>query len=89
MPPGRTEAAWSLFGRGEALLVAGSSLTVYSGLRFVRRAREAGLPVAIVNLGKTRADGDAAIRVTGRTGTILPDLAASLIPRRALRPRLR
>ena len=33
-------AAWDLFDRGEVLLVVGSSLTVYSGFRFVRRASE-------------------------------------------------
>lgn len=39
-----------------ALLVAGSSLTVLSGLRFVRRAAAAGTPVVIVNRGGTRGD---------------------------------
>jgi NAD-dependent SIR2 family protein deacetylase len=41
---------------GGALLVAGSSLTVMSGLRFVRRAAKAGTPVVIVNRGGTRGD---------------------------------
>ena len=39
-----------------ALLVAGSSLTVMSGFRFVRRAAKAGTPVVIVNRGATRGD---------------------------------
>ena len=39
-----------------ALLVAGSSLTVMSGLRFVKRAARAGTPVVIVNRGATRGD---------------------------------
>ena len=39
-----------------ALLVAGSSLTVMSGFRFVRRAARAGTPVVIVNRGATRGD---------------------------------
>ncbi len=38
------------------LLVAGSSLTVMSGFRFVRRAAKAGTPVVIVNRGATRGD---------------------------------
>lgn len=46
-----------------ALLVAGSSLTVMSGLRFVRRAAKAATPVVIVNRGETRGDPLAAIRV--------------------------
>jgi len=40
----------------EALLVLGSSLTVMSGLRFVRQAHRAGIPVVIVNRGATRGD---------------------------------
>jgi NAD-dependent SIR2 family protein deacetylase len=40
----------------EALLVVGSSLTVMSGLRFVRQAHRLGLPVVIVNRGATRGD---------------------------------
>jgi NAD-dependent SIR2 family protein deacetylase len=46
-----------------ALLVAGSSLTVMSGLRFVRRAHQIGVPVVIVNRGVTRGDDLATVRV--------------------------
>lgn len=63
---------------GEVLLVAGSSLTVFSGFRFVRRARERGIPVAIVNLGPTRGDELAALRVEGRLGEVLPAVAEEL-----------
>jgi NAD-dependent SIR2 family protein deacetylase len=42
--------------RGSALLVLGSSLTVMSGLRFVRRAAKRSMPVVIVNRGATRGD---------------------------------
>lgn len=57
------DAAWALFDRAEVLLVVGSSLTVFSGYRFVRRAAEHGVPVAIVNRGPTRGDPHAALRV--------------------------
>ena len=52
----RCYAAVEALGRGGALLVAGSSLTVMSGLRFVRRAAQGGTPVVIVNRGTTRGD---------------------------------
>lgn len=42
--------------RADAVLVVGSSLMVYSGFRFVRAAAERGLPIAVINRGKTRAD---------------------------------
>jgi len=71
-------AAWDLFAEAEALLVVGSSLAVYSGFRFVRRAQEQGLPVAIVNQGPTRADEVAAAKVSAPAGAILPRLAATL-----------
>jgi NAD-dependent deacetylase sirtuin 4 len=71
-------AAWALFGQAEALLVVGSSLAVYSGFRFARRAHELGLPVALVNDGPTRADELAEVKVGGRVGEILPRLAEAL-----------
>jgi NAD-dependent SIR2 family protein deacetylase len=79
VPPDRVEGAWELFGRGDALLVVGSSLSVWSGYRFVARAAEEGVPVGIVNLGPTRGDGDAAVRVRGRAGEVLPELADALM----------
>ena len=48
---------------GGALLVAGSSLTVMSGLRFVKRAARAGTPVVVVNRGRTRGDELAAYKL--------------------------
>ena len=52
-----------LAANGGALLVAGSSLTVMSGLRFVRHAHALGVPVVVVNRGVTRGDDLAAVRV--------------------------
>jgi len=70
--------AWRVFGESDVLLVVGSSLTVYSGRRFIYRAREVGMPIAIANIGPTRADDVAAVKVEGRLGRILPDLAEAL-----------
>lgn len=79
VPPDRVEEAWSLFGEGEALLVVGSSLSVWSGYRFVARAAEEAVPVGIVNLGPTRGDDAAAARVRGRAGEVLPELVEALL----------
>jgi len=59
-----------------ALLVAGSSLTVMSGFRFVRRAAKAGTPVVIVNRGATRGDELAAYCLDVGTSEFLTALAA-------------
>ncbi len=72
------DSAFELLDAAEALLVVGSSLAVFSGFRFVRRARERGIPVALVNLGPTRADGEAVVRIDGRAGEVLPELASAL-----------
>lgn len=80
--PAETVAqAWSLFGEAEVLLVAGSSLTVYSGRRFIYRAQQEGVPIGIVNLGPTRADEMAAAKVDAPLGQILPALADALADR--------
>ena len=56
VPKERVQQAYSLVDDADALLVAGSSLTVYSGFRFVRHAAALGMPVAIINRGHTRGD---------------------------------
>ncbi len=61
-----------------ALLVAGSSLTVMSGLRFVKRAAVSGLPVAIVNQGWTRGDDLATLRIDAPLGRTLTSLVDGL-----------
>ena len=60
---------------GGALLVAGSSLTVMSGFRFVRRAARAGTPVVIVNRGATRGDEHATYKLEVGCSEFLTALA--------------
>ena len=78
VPAARVDEAWRLFAGAGVLLVAGSSLTVYSGRRFVYRAQDEGVPIAVVNVGPTRADEAAAVKVEGRLGVVLPALADAL-----------
>jgi len=65
----------------EALLVLGSSLAVYSGYRFVKRAHERGLPIAIITLGQTRADALAHVRADQKIGDLLPIVARNWLTR--------
>jgi NAD-dependent SIR2 family protein deacetylase len=58
-----------------ALLVLGSSLTVMSGLRFVRRARALGLPVVVVNRGATRGDDLATVKLEMGCAEFLAELS--------------
>ncbi|MFW6039910.1 MAG: NAD-dependent protein deacetylase [Gemmatimonadota bacterium] len=79
VPRARVDRAWRLFEEGDVLLVVGSSLAVYSGRRFVYRARKDDVPIAVVNIGPTRADEDAALKLEARLGSALPELAGSLL----------
>ena len=73
-------AVESLAASGGTLLVAGSSLTVMSGLRFVRRAAQRAVPVVIVNRGTTRGDDLATHKVEAGTSEWLTALASVRAP---------
>ena len=77
VPAPIVDAAWDLMGEAEVLLVAGSSLTVFSGYRFVKRAAERNMPVAIINLGETRGDALADLCVDADVIEVLPCLCAA------------
>lgn len=74
VPPERVVASAALVDTAAALLVLGSSLTVYSGRRFVVQAAKAGVPVVIVNAGPTRADELATVRIDAPLGRTLTAL---------------
>ncbi len=75
VPAPRVSRAKNLVDRARGLLVLGSSLTVMSGYRFVLQACARGVPVAIVNSGPTRGDGNAAVRLEEELGEVLTDLS--------------
>ncbi len=75
VPKGRVERAYAVVDAAAALLVAGSSLTVMSGLRFVRHARKRGIPVVIVNRGPTRGDELADVHIDQGCSEVLAALS--------------
>lgn len=56
VPRQHVERSLKQLKKADGLLVIGSSLMVYSGFRFCKRAHEWGIPIAALTLGKTRAD---------------------------------
>ena len=78
VPAARVERAHARLAEADALLVAGSSLTVYSGFRFAKAAAELGKPIAAVNLGRTRADGMLALKLQADCGVVLGALVDGL-----------
>ena len=78
VPKARVESCFALVSAASALVVLGSSLTVMSGLRYVRHAASLGLPVVIVNQGATRGDSLATATLDAPLGLTLTALTREL-----------
>lgn len=74
VPKDRVQSAEAAINKAEAVLVVGTSLAVNSGLRLVKLAKSNNLPVVIVNLGETKADSLADVRLNGSAAIILETL---------------
>lgn len=85
VPRARVEAVRAALAESDALLVAGSSLMVYSGYRFVEEALAAGKPVVAVNQGRTRGDAVFTLKIEQEVGATLAALAQRLPRAAALR----
>lgn len=83
VPRDRVDRANAALAQCGAVLVVGSSLMVYSGYRFVAAASRAGLPIAALNLGKTRADAMLTLKVEQSCAEALSELVA-MLPDRAI-----
>ena len=78
VPRPRVASCFELVSASSALVVLGSSLTVMSGLRYVRHAASVGMPVVIVNQGATRGDSLAAATIDAPLGVTLTAVAREL-----------
>jgi NAD-dependent SIR2 family protein deacetylase len=74
VPSSRVSSTMAELERLDALVVAGSSLTVNSGMRFARAASKQGKPIVIVNIGPTRADDIAVAKIEAPTSLALEEL---------------
>ena len=79
VPKARVAAAYHTVDQSRCLLVVGSSLAVFSGYRFVRRAAKQGKSIAIVNLTESRGDAYADVCVRAIAGPTLSRLATEVI----------
>jgi NAD-dependent SIR2 family protein deacetylase len=77
VPRNFVDAAAGHLQQADGMLIVGSSLMVYSGFRFVQMAARAGIPIAAVNLGRTRADEMLALKVEAPCETALGFLLGS------------
>lgn len=79
VPRERVAAGFAMVDSGSALLVAGTSLAVFSGRRFVRHAVQMDIPVIIINRGATSSDLDATVRINAGTTEALTAIEAELM----------
>lgn len=66
------------FEQSDGVLVVGTSLTVFSAFRFIRHAKASNIPVAVVNMGETRADKDCILKVEQPVGEVLKSVVGVL-----------
>jgi NAD-dependent SIR2 family protein deacetylase len=78
VPAARVNTCLDALERADALLAIGSSLMVFSGYRFCRRARQLGKPIAIINPGTTRADDLAELKLCSDAHPLLTRSVATL-----------
>ncbi|EDW53052.1 NAD-dependent protein deacylase Sirt4 [Drosophila sechellia] len=74
VPRPRVDQIAGMVYNSDGLLVLGSSLLVFSGYRVVLQTKDLKLPVAIVNIGETRADHLADIKISAKCGDVIPKL---------------
>lgn len=74
VPRARIEKVVRCIINSDGVLVLGSSLTVFSGYRIVLQAKELGLPVAVVNIGETRADKIVDLKISSKCSDVLKHL---------------
>ncbi|QTV81011.1 Sir2 family NAD-dependent protein deacetylase [Microbacterium sp. NIBRBAC000506063] len=79
VPTERFRAAEALLRGSDALLVAGTSLVVNSGVRFVERARRRGIPIVLINRELTKVDAWADAVLSFGTSEALPALERALV----------
>ena len=74
VPKDKVENCKHLVTKSDGILVIGSSLQVYSGYRFLLQAKEEGKKIGIINIGPTRADHLADLKISTKAGDILPKI---------------
>ncbi|GAA4193900.1 hypothetical protein GCM10022288_28430 [Gryllotalpicola kribbensis] len=78
VPVDRFDEAKALIASSDALLVAGSSLVVNTGIRLIEQARRRRLPIVVINRGVTKGDSRATVKIDGGTTEYLVALADRL-----------
>ncbi len=73
------DAAYEWVDASDGVVIVGTSLMVFSSFRFCRHAHARGIPMVVINDGKTRADDLVTLRVDARCEQLLPEVEAALM----------
>jgi NAD-dependent SIR2 family protein deacetylase len=68
------QSVYEAISAADALLIVGTSLNVFSGYRFCKRAAELSKPIACINPGNTRGDGLFTLKIARDCGAVLDGL---------------
>lgn len=85
IPTERFQEASALVAGAEAMLIAGSSLVVNSGIRLLEQARRRRLPIVIVNRGATKGDSRATVKLDAGATETLTELSRHLLSAKGTR----
>lgn len=78
VPVEKFEEARALVRSADAMLIAGSSLVVNSGIRLLDQASKRKMPIVIVNRGTTKGDSRASLKIDAGTSEVLVALRERL-----------
>ena len=78
IPVEKFSEASALVKKADALIVAGSSLVVNSGIRLIEQARRRRIPLVVINRGVTKGDTQAAVKIDAGTSEVFLSLQERL-----------
>jgi len=78
IPVEKFSEASALVKKADALIVAGSSLVVNSGIRLIEQARRRRIPLIVINRGETKGDTQAAVKIDAGTSEVFLTLQQRL-----------
>jgi NAD-dependent deacetylase len=79
LPEQEVRKASIFLAKSDAVLVVGSTVSVWPAADVVQRAAQQDKPIVIINQGETDADGIAAVKLEAGIGEVLPDLVDLLV----------
>ncbi len=83
LPMREWSAALVMASAAEAVLVVGSTLGVYPAAEIALDPARRGVPMVIVNLGRTDHDYLARVKIDGKAGDVLPAMVSRMVGRDA------